>query len=62
MMGFKGRLRAKGHILADQYAMARRVGFDEIEISKDLATRQPVEQWAYRADWKNHDHQARLRA
>jgi uncharacterized protein (DUF934 family) len=62
MMGFKGRLRAKGHVLADQYAMARRVGIDEIEISQDLAARQPVEQWAFRANWQSHDHQSRLRA
>ena len=31
MMGYKGRLRAAGHVIADQYAMARRVGFDEVE-------------------------------
>ena len=62
MMGFKGRLRARGHVLADQYAMARRVGFDEVEISDDLAARQPEAQWVYRADWQAHDYQARLRA
>jgi uncharacterized protein (DUF934 family) len=62
MMGFKGRLRARGHVLADQYAMARRVGFDEVEISDDLATRQPADQWLARADWQAHDHQSRLRA
>lgn len=62
MMGFKGRLRAKGHVIADQYAMVRRVGFDEVEISEDLAQRQPAEQWAFRADWQAHDYQSRLRA
>ena len=31
-MGYKGRLRARGHVIADQYAMARRSGFDEVEI------------------------------
>jgi len=62
MMGYKGRLRAKGHVLADQYAMARRVGFDEVEISPDLAARQPQEQWLARANWQAHDHQSRLRA
>jgi uncharacterized protein (DUF934 family) len=62
MMGFKGRLRARGHVLADQYAMARRVGFDEVEISDALAQRQPAEQWLARADWQAHDHQSRLRA
>jgi uncharacterized protein (DUF934 family) len=61
MMGYKGRLRARGHVLADQYAMARRVGFDEVEISAELAARQPVDQWQARADWQAHDHQTRLR-
>lgn len=59
-MGFAGTLRAHGHILADQYAMARRVGFDEVEISDDLAARQPADQWRYRADWQAHDHRSRL--
>lgn len=60
--GFEGRLRAKGHVLADQYAMARRSGFDEVEISADLAARQPEDQWVFRADWKANDYQSRLRA
>lgn len=61
LMGYQGRLRAKGHVLADQYAMARRVGFDEVEISDDLAARQPEGQWRARADWSAHDYQARMR-
>ena len=60
--GFTGRLRAAGHVLADQYAMARRVGFDEVEIEEDLARRQPEDQWLARANWREHDYQARLRA
>ncbi|MCA8882456.1 MAG: DUF934 domain-containing protein [Rhodobacteraceae bacterium] len=60
--GFSGRLRAKGHVLADQYAMARRSGFDEVEIDDALAQRQPEDQWAARADWRAHDYQSRLRA
>lgn len=59
--GYKGRLRAKGHVLADQYAMARRSGFDEVEIDDALANRQPQDQWLARADWRNHNYQARLR-
>lgn len=62
MMGYKGRLRAHGPIVADQYAMARRVGFDEVEIPDDLAARQPEDQWRFRADWRAHDYQSRLRA
>lgn len=60
--GFQGHLRAKGPILADQYAMARRSGFDDVEIPDDLATRQPEPQWRARADWRAHDYQNRLRA
>ncbi|MBU2993107.1 DUF934 domain-containing protein [Octadecabacter sp. 1_MG-2023] len=60
-MGFTGRLRARGHVIADQYAMARRSGFDEVEISDDLAARQPEPQWLARANWQAHDYQARMR-
>ncbi len=59
--GFTGRLRARGHVIADQYAMARRNGFDEVEITDDLAARQPEPQWIARADWQSHNYQARLR-
>lgn len=59
--GYTGPLRAKGHVLADQYAMARRSGFDEVEISDDLAARQPEDQWLARANWQAHNYQARLR-
>ncbi|MBJ6373520.1 DUF934 domain-containing protein [Sedimentitalea arenosa] len=61
LRGYTGRLRAAGHVLADQYAMARRSGFDEVEIEDDLAARQPEEQWLDRANWRDHDYQARLR-
>lgn len=61
LMGYRGRLRARGHVLADQYAMARRAGFDEVEIDDDLAARQPQDQWLARADWRAHDYQARIR-
>lgn len=60
LLGYTGRLRAHGHVLADQYAMARRSGFDEVEISADLAARQPEDQWRFRADWQAHDHRSRL--
>ncbi|MEP2532893.1 DUF934 domain-containing protein [Shimia sp.] len=61
LAGYTGRLRAKGHVISDQYAMARRCGFDEVEISDDLAARQPEAEWAFRADWQAHDYQARMR-
>ncbi|MDO5529129.1 MAG: DUF934 domain-containing protein [Paracoccus sp. (in: a-proteobacteria)] len=52
LAGYTGRLRAAGHVIADQYAMARRSGFDEVEISADLARRQPWEQWQERSHWQ----------
>jgi hypothetical protein len=42
--------------------MARRVGFDDVEIPDDLAARQPQAQWLARADWQAHDYLARLKA
>ena len=62
MMGYTGTLRAHGPVIADQYAMLRRVGFDQVEIPDDLARRQPASQWAFRADWQAHDYQSQLRA
>ena len=62
LMGYTGRLRAAGHVIADQYAMARRSGFDEVEITDEMAARQPEDQWQFRADWRAHDYQSRLRA
>ncbi|MDG4650051.1 DUF934 domain-containing protein [Roseibacterium sp. SDUM158017] len=59
-MGYAGRLRACGHVLADQYAMARRAGFDEVEIGAVLAARQDEAQWRARADWREGDYRARL--
>lgn len=62
-MGYKGQLLAKGPVIADQYAMLRRVGFDGAEIPEDLAARQPTEQWQFRASaWRDHHYQAKLRA
>lgn len=61
-MGYTATLRAHGPVIADQYPMARRVGFDQVEIPDELAARQPQEQWLFRADWQAHDYQARLRA
>ena len=62
MLGYTGELRAVGPIIADQYPMARRVGFDAVEIPDDIAARQPQDQWLNRANWQAHDYQARLKA
>lgn len=59
-LGFQGRLRAAGPLIADQYPMARRVGFDEVEIPPEMAERQPSPQWLFRADWAAHDYRTRL--
>lgn len=61
-LGYAGRLRAVGHVLADQYAMARRAGFDEVGIDQALAARQPEAQWMARADWRAGDYRAQLGA
>lgn len=47
-LGYTGRLRAAGPLIADQFRMARRVGFDEVEIPDALAERQPEGQWRLR--------------
>lgn len=44
-LGFKGTLRAHGDLISDQYPMAIRTGFDELEISHKMAERQPQDQW-----------------
>jgi uncharacterized protein (DUF934 family) len=63
MLGYTGQLLAFGPVIADQYAMLRRVGFDGAEIPAELAARQPQEQWQFRAaDWRANHYQARLRA
>ncbi|MCI2394558.1 DUF934 domain-containing protein [Aliiroseovarius sediminis] len=60
LLGYSGRLRAHGHVISDQYTMARRSGFDEVEISEDLSQRQPEEDWLARADWRAYDYRSRL--
>jgi uncharacterized protein (DUF934 family) len=44
--GYRGQLRASGHLIADQYALAKGCGFDSVEISETLAVRQPEAHWA----------------
>ncbi len=44
-LGYTGWLRARGHLLPDQYAYARACGFDEVEIDDALLTRQGAEPW-----------------
>ena len=44
--GYTGELRATGHLIADQYALAKGCGFDSVEIPEALAARQPEAHWA----------------
>jgi len=43
--GFTGELRASGRLIADQILHALRCGFDTIEVSGDIASRQDQAQW-----------------
>ena len=44
-LGYRGHLRARGHVLVDQFRAALRCGFDDIEISEDQTRRNPEAQW-----------------
>jgi uncharacterized protein (DUF934 family) len=59
-MGFAGQLRARGPVIADQYTMARRAGFDEVEIPDAIAARQSEADWLARSDWKSLGYQSKL--
>jgi uncharacterized protein (DUF934 family) len=62
LLGFTGRLCAKGLLISDKYSMVRPSGFDEVEITAALAKKQPEEHWLYRADgWQDNDYQNRMR-
>ena len=62
LRGYSGALRAKGPIISDQYARARRSGFDEIAISQAQAVRQREHDWLFRSNWTAHSYQSRLQA
>lgn len=59
-IGYLGRLRAEGYIIADQYPLARKSGFDEVVISDDLAKRQPEIDWPLGNPVQKPDYQSRL--
>ncbi len=44
-LGYRGRIRASGHVIPDQWRMARACGIDEVEISAEQARRQPEAAW-----------------
>ncbi len=43
--GYRGRLRASGELIPEQFPFALDCGFDEVEISDERLARQPVDQW-----------------
>ncbi len=43
--GFEGLIRARGHLLCDQYPLAIRCGINEVEIDAQMAKRQPEQYW-----------------
>jgi uncharacterized protein (DUF934 family) len=43
--GFRGRLRAVGPLIPDQFAYALACGFDEVELPDDVASRQTEAAW-----------------
>jgi uncharacterized protein (DUF934 family) len=59
-LGYRGRLRAAGPVIPDQFRAALRSGFDEAEISEDQARRQPESQWL--AVRQTSSYQARVRS
>lgn len=44
-LGYRGRLRAQGALISDQFRYALECGFDEVEIDDSRAARQPEAHW-----------------
>lgn len=44
-LGFSGRLRAEGPVIADQFGYLLASGFEEVNVPDDVAHRQPADQW-----------------
>lgn len=59
-LGYEGWLLAQGHVIADQYAHARRCGFDAVAIDAATAERQPEDQWTTQVARINVTYQNRL--
>ncbi|MEM9781293.1 MAG: DUF934 domain-containing protein [Pseudomonadota bacterium] len=49
-LGFMGRLRATGPVIADQFAYLLECGFDEVSLPETVAARQPADQWLAQLD------------
>ena len=44
-MGYKGHMRASGHLISDQFRFLVECGFDDVEISEEVVARQPEQDW-----------------
>jgi uncharacterized protein (DUF934 family) len=44
-LGYRGRIRASGHLISDQWPLAQACGIDEVEIPAAQAARQPEAAW-----------------
>lgn len=49
-LGYAGRLRAAGPVIADQFTYLLECGFDEVEVPEHVALRQPAEMWLAQLD------------
>jgi ferredoxin--NADP+ reductase len=61
-LGYRGRLRAQGHVISDQFRYALDCGFDEVEIDEGHAKRQPEPHWRAEAGRPNYRDKLRGRA
>ncbi|MEO0957057.1 MAG: DUF934 domain-containing protein [Pseudomonadota bacterium] len=50
LIGYEGRLRARGPVIADQFGYLLECGFDEVWLPTSVAHRQPVESWLAQLD------------
>jgi len=61
-LGYRGRLRAQGHVISDQFRYALDCGFDEVEIDDGHAQRQPEAHWRSDAGRRSYRDKLRGRA
>jgi uncharacterized protein (DUF934 family) len=59
--GYRGRLRASGELIPEQFPFALDCGFDEVEISDERLARQPVAQWLAALEAIDESYQASAR-
>jgi uncharacterized protein (DUF934 family) len=60
LRGFKGRLRAVGPLIPDQFAYVLALGFDEIDVPQAIFDRAPIAIWQAAARSISHGYQRGL--